>query len=313
MSADYSPPTQASATFAPAHEAIPEDAVATASPSAGHTNSSPPSSAAAVKAAMQARRKSRGLGEGLRPDFVFPKPQTAATAAPSASTSGHAATNSVNGLHKDLSRLSLTSADPAVTVSSTTLDNHPKPVSVQPLEEEDAQLQHNRASSLSANGSLAPPKTAQQHLKTHYRTHSRNGSTVTVQDLKQAIAAVSMDLLELPPITAVSTGSTTTITTATAMATETGASGATSVALSGSSGLAITTESSSSGSPLAATSTGTSLSSTKSKLSTVSVSADPDPESSKGITASSSLPPLSSFSSSISSQNLAAASSPRGL
>lgn len=57
-----------------------------------------------------------------------------------------------------------------------------------------------------ANGSLAPPLLAQKgHLKTHYRTHSRNGSTVTVQDLKQAIAAVQTDLLDVAPTAVVST------------------------------------------------------------------------------------------------------------
>lgn len=64
----------------------------------------------------------------------------------------------------------------------------------------------SHTSSSLANGSLALPSLAQKgHLKTHYRTHSRNGSTVTVQDLKQAIAAVQTDLLDVAPITVVST------------------------------------------------------------------------------------------------------------
>ncbi|KAF9579104.1 hypothetical protein BGW38_004785, partial [Lunasporangiospora selenospora] len=53
--------------------------------------------------------------------------------------------------------------------------------------------------SVQAHGSLAPPKD-QPHLKTHFRTHSRNGSTVTVQDLKQAIAAASTENMDLPPL-----------------------------------------------------------------------------------------------------------------
>ncbi|KAF9404645.1 translation initiation factor eIF4E, partial [Podila epigama] len=56
---------------------------------------------------------------------------------------------------------------------------------------------------VSTQESLAPPAVLEpkssQHLKTHYRTHSRNGSTVTVQDLKQAIASVASSLLDPPP------------------------------------------------------------------------------------------------------------------
>ncbi|KAG0062886.1 hypothetical protein BGZ92_006107, partial [Podila epicladia] len=54
----------------------------------------------------------------------------------------------------------------------------------------------------STAATLAPPVVLEpksQHLKTHYRTHSRNGSTVTVQDLKQAIAAVASSPLDPPP------------------------------------------------------------------------------------------------------------------
>ncbi|KFH68220.1 hypothetical protein MVEG_05039 [Podila verticillata NRRL 6337] len=53
----------------------------------------------------------------------------------------------------------------------------------------------------SSNATLAPPVVLEpkSHLKTHYRTHSRNGSTVTVQDLKQAIAAVASSQLDPPP------------------------------------------------------------------------------------------------------------------
>ncbi|KAF9319705.1 hypothetical protein BG006_002945, partial [Podila minutissima] len=54
----------------------------------------------------------------------------------------------------------------------------------------------------STMATLAPPAVLEpksQHLKTHYRTHSRNGSTVTVQDLKSAIAAVASSPLDPPP------------------------------------------------------------------------------------------------------------------
>ncbi|KAG0238013.1 hypothetical protein BGW41_008278 [Actinomortierella wolfii] len=49
--------------------------------------------------------------------------------------------------------------------------------------------------------SLVPPvPRGHEQLKTHFRTHSRNGSTVTVKDLKDAIAKASVDLLdELTP------------------------------------------------------------------------------------------------------------------
>ncbi|KAG0322286.1 hypothetical protein BG000_002967, partial [Podila horticola] len=64
----------------------------------------------------------------------------------------------------------------------------------------DSSSAHNTTSSFLS--SLAPPSLTQksQHLKTHYRTHSRNGSTVTVQDLKQAIAAAKTDLLSIAPV-----------------------------------------------------------------------------------------------------------------
>ncbi|KAF9921828.1 hypothetical protein FBU30_008108 [Linnemannia zychae] len=320
MSADFTPPTQASATFTPVHQAIPEDSATTGSSATGQIANSSPGSAATVKAAMQARRKSRGLGEGLRPDFVFPKPQTAVVSGTEGTTPS-GSTSNPNGFFKDHSF----SADSAATISSTTPDNHSKPVSLRSLQDDDV-------ATTQSNGTLVPPKNPQQHLKTHYRTHSRNGSTVTVQDLKQAIASVSMDLLELPSITANSTGSSAS-TTSTATVAETGASGASSTSASGSlAGASSTIAESSLGK--VATTTGTSLSSvtitttittsTKSKLSTVSVSPDPDPESSpNGNTDFSSLPPLSSFllSSSISysqqtfntSQISAAESTPRGL
>ncbi|KAF9326165.1 hypothetical protein BG006_010379 [Podila minutissima] len=122
----------------------------------------PPSNPPMTKAAMmQARRKSRGMSDAappmLRPDYVFPPPAS-------------------------------------VSVSVSAANRTSQPLVPHTLESFSA---HNTtASSLS---SLAPPSLAQksQHLKTHYRTHSRNGSTVTVQDLKQAIAAVKTDLFDI--------------------------------------------------------------------------------------------------------------------
>ncbi|KAG0316325.1 translation initiation factor eIF4E, partial [Podila horticola] len=61
---------------------------------------------------------------------------------------------------------------------------------------------HTTTGESSTTATLAPPVVLEpksQHLKTHYRTHSRNGSTVTVQDLKQAIAAVASSQLDPPP------------------------------------------------------------------------------------------------------------------
>lgn len=110
---------------------------------------------------MQARRKSRGMSDAappmLRPDYVFPPPAS-------------------------------------VSVSVSAANRTSQPLVPHTLESSSA---HNTTTS--SLSSLAPPSLAQksQHLKTHYRTHSRNGSTVTVQDLKQAIAAVKTDLLDI--------------------------------------------------------------------------------------------------------------------
>lgn len=119
-----------------------------------------------VTASVSAKttRKSRGSG-GLQPDFVFPKPSSV-------------------GLETKLDSLSFRDTTP----SSDPRGDSNKRLSV--------------TISGCENGSLASK--TQQHLKTHYRTHSRNGSTVTVQDLKQAIAAVQTGLLEMTPLTVVS-------------------------------------------------------------------------------------------------------------
>ncbi|KAI8606648.1 hypothetical protein EDD21DRAFT_116752 [Dissophora ornata] len=187
-----------------AHQLISTAAAAAAGTDAGATfalvaaesnASAAPSSAAAVKAAMQARRKSRGLGEGLRPDFVFPKPQTPPSSA-------HPANG--NGLHKDLKE-SVLAPSTVITFTSSSDTNTSNAVDTDKASSAPAfsDGENHRISVSLTNGSLAPPKN-QQHLKTHYRTHSRNGSTVTVQDLKQAIAAVSTDLMDLPPLAVVS-------------------------------------------------------------------------------------------------------------
>ncbi|KAG0014780.1 hypothetical protein BGZ81_000259 [Podila clonocystis] len=123
-------------------------------------SSNPPITKAAM---MQARRKSRGMSDVppmLRPDYVFPPPTSVSVSVSAASRT----------------------SQPLVPHTS------------------DSSSAHNTTSS--SLSSLAPPSLAQksQHLKTHYRTHSRNGSTVTVQDLKQAIAAVKTDLLDITPV-----------------------------------------------------------------------------------------------------------------
>ncbi|KAG0079340.1 hypothetical protein BGZ92_001066 [Podila epicladia] len=125
----------------------------------------PSSNPSMTKAAMmQARRKSRGMSDAapsmLRPDYVFPPPASVSV-----------------------------SVSAANTTSQFLVPHTP----------ESSSAHNTTTSSLS---SLALPSLAQkgQHLKTHYRTHSRNGSTVTVQDLKQAIA----DLLDITPVVSMS-------------------------------------------------------------------------------------------------------------
>ncbi|KAF9915755.1 translation initiation factor eIF4E [Lobosporangium transversale] len=162
-----------------AHDPIPPSTIAIVTSSAS-------SNAAVVKAAMQARRKSRGLGDGLRPDFVFPKPQQAQAQTPSSSSAPFSQVNS-NGLQKRLDNLSLKeeqSTSPATSITLSAPSDINSEAYAKPLSEGDSKSMLN-----------------QQHLKTHYRTHSRNGSTVTVQDIKQAIAAASTDL---PPLAVLS-------------------------------------------------------------------------------------------------------------
>ncbi|KAG0202052.1 hypothetical protein BGX28_005302 [Mortierella sp. GBA30] len=268
---DLTPP---SATFATAHDLISNDNTAEATGPRLSNTTATPNSAAAVKAAMQARRLSRGLGEGLRPDFVFPKPQQTRTP-PSASTSATVVSgtggevqpdNAMNGLHRELSGLSISdqSIPSLVTISATEGNNQ----STTPA---TAAVQNGES------GSLAPPKNQQQqHLKTHYRTHSRNGSTVTVQDLKQAIAAVSTDLLDLPSIAVLSNNGSDSVATSTQ-----DSAGASSDAFE---------------STPATSAVVTAWSTSNSKLSTVAVSAEQIPEMPVDTSAASSLPPLSSFS-----------------
>ncbi|KAG0354901.1 hypothetical protein BGZ54_001416 [Gamsiella multidivaricata] len=195
----FSPGQDSTSTAVPISVSIAAGAPSTPAPA--------PTSSAAVKAAMQARRMSRGQGEGLRPDFVFPKPQHVQTPLSPHAVNGH-------------NRLQIESDVPFKGPSSTVFTlcspdsaNHDSSINIGSVIG-NTDGQNKRLSVPLANGSLAPPIAQQQHLKTHYRTHSRNGSTVTVQDLKQAIAAVSTDLLDLPPLTAVSSNSANTDTSA---------------------------------------------------------------------------------------------------
>ncbi|KAF9183839.1 hypothetical protein BGZ50_004000 [Haplosporangium sp. Z 11] len=259
-----------SSSFTAAHELVPATNGSSASPgtSAVISEASPPSSpATSSKVIMQARRKSRGMGEGLRPDFVFPpKPQQ--TAPSPANGSG-----SINVLHNGLNNLSIGESEPSSVVGVIVTGQSNGTIS---------------ATNGSTSTSLAPPNN-QQHLKTHYRTHSRNGSTVTVQDLKQAIAAVSTDLLNLPPVAA-STSNTGTSEPTTATINEEGTSD-----VSGTSGslgkFGFTT-----GSSAAALDSSATLLA-KSKLSIVTCSAEEKvPKAIKELSVHSSLPPLSLFS-----------------
>jgi len=121
------------------------------------------------------KQRSRGGAGGLRQDFVFPKP--------SPTPSVESSTVSSSGLETKLDNLSLEGATPNSSTGLTNGDSH-----------NDKSMDH---------GSLAPPKT-QQLLKTHYRTHSRNGSTVTVKDIKQAIATVRTEPSDVTPVVVVS-------------------------------------------------------------------------------------------------------------
>ncbi|KAG0257743.1 hypothetical protein BG011_003769 [Mortierella polycephala] len=282
-----------SSSFAAAHELAPTTNGSSASPGASAVISaaSPPSSpATSAKVVMQPRRKSRGVGEGLRPDFVFPpKPQQ--TAPSSANGSG-----SISVLHNKLSNLSIGESEPSPVVSiiATGQSNGTISATEPTLMFPDGETK--RQSKSDANGSnrtsLAPPNN-QHHLKTHYRTHSRNGSTVTVQDLKQAIAAVSTDLLNLPPVTASTsnTGTSEPITATRSAINEEGTSDVSGTSRSlGKSGLTT-------GSSAAALDSSATLLA-KSKLDTVVCSAEEErvPKAIKELSVHSLLPPLSSFS-----------------
>ncbi|KAG0221274.1 hypothetical protein B0O80DRAFT_422149 [Mortierella sp. GBAus27b] len=131
-----------------------------ATASAGTPAGTPVASSSSAAAVSSPRHKSRGSG-GLRPDFVFPKPSSSVASQADTKLDPHSSS-------------STTVADKANGDSNGTC-----------------------TSGTENADSLVPPKT-QQHLKTHYRTHSRNGSTVTVKDLKQAIAAVQTELLDMP-------------------------------------------------------------------------------------------------------------------
>ncbi|KAF9435560.1 hypothetical protein BGZ76_005981 [Entomortierella beljakovae] len=156
-----------------------------------------PSSAASSKAAMHARRKSRGMSEGLRPDFVFPKRQPSASELKETIGNG-LPKNAPTPKDNELSSTTIITLNSIDSNGTTTITSENTSTQV------FAEGGSKRLSVSLTNGSLPIPS-SQSHLKTHYRTHSRNGSTVTVQDLKQAIAAVSRDILDLPPITKLST------------------------------------------------------------------------------------------------------------
>ncbi|KAF9273400.1 hypothetical protein BGZ68_001553, partial [Mortierella alpina] len=263
-------PPSVPSSFAAAHEPITANDTTAAGTATPRASSSSRTSSAGVKAAMQARRLSRGLGEGLRPDFVFPKPHQSSpqthTPPPSAPSSAAAANGSSSGLHSQLNDLTLSEQETPSLVTISATDNG-----------QDATERDQRLSVSVPSGSLALPKNQQQqHLKTHYRTHSRNGSTVTVQDLKQAIAAVSTDLLDMPPLAVDANGATVSAGTSDAAAT------ATAGALESGSG---------SGSAVDRETVGSANSPPRSKLSTVSLSDALTPE-----TPTDTLPPLSSFS-----------------